>query len=90
MAAHAPVSGAQEVHHSVPQCLLRLIRDRASAHQELDREGIQLWLDYELEALRCGVNPDVSCEELTTLVKSSTVLLPREEHRVSHENDLVR
>jgi hypothetical protein len=51
MAAHAPESEQQELHHRVPQCLLRL-RERADAHPKLDGEGLQLWLDYELEALR--------------------------------------
>jgi hypothetical protein len=36
-----------EVHYGVPRCLLRL-RDRADAHAELDGEGLQLWLNYEL------------------------------------------
>ncbi len=39
MAAQTPVSVRQEVHHAVPQCLLRL-RDRAEAHHEFDGEGI--------------------------------------------------
>jgi hypothetical protein len=26
--------------------------DQADAHPELDGEGLQLWLEYELEALR--------------------------------------
>ena len=89
MAAPAPMRGAQEVHHAVPQCLLRL-RDRADAHPELDGEGLQLWLDYELEALRYGVDPDISRENLKALVDGSTVLLTREEHRSGHENDFVR
>lgn len=55
----------------MPRCLLR-IRDRADAHQEFDGEGIQLWLDYELEALRFGLDPDVSREELAVLVQGST------------------
>src|SRR5215207_336615 len=89
MAAPAHTRRAQEVHYAVPQCLLRL-RDRADAHQELDGEGIQLWLDYELEALRYGIDPDISREELATLVKGSRVMLAREEHRNGHENDFVR
>jgi hypothetical protein len=59
MAAPAPVRGVQEeVHPTVPQCLLQL-RDQADAYTELDGEGIQLWLDYELEALQrydCAAN----------------------------------
>ncbi len=83
MAARVPASG-QEVHHAVPRCLLRL-RDRADAHQEFDGEGIQLWLDYELETFRNGVDPDVSREKLAALVEGSTVVVPREEHQGSHE-----
>ncbi len=71
----------------MPRCLLRL-RDRADAHQEFDGEGIQLWLDYELEALRCGVDPDVSRENLAALVEGSTVLVPREQHRAGHSEAL--
>ena len=90
MAAPAPVRGAQEeVHHAVPQCLLWL-RDRADAYQNLDGAGIQLWLDYELEALRYGIDPDISREELETIVEGSRVMLAREEHRNAHENDFVR
>ena len=75
---------AVEVHHEVPRCLLRL-RDRADRHPEpLNGEGLQLWLDYECEALRYGVDPDVSPEELAALIEGSTVELPREEHRAIH------
>jgi hypothetical protein len=64
----------------VLRCLLRL-RERAEAHTELDGEGPALWMDYELEALRFGVEPDVSREELAALVEGSTVVLSYEEHR---------
>ena len=89
MAVPAPADERQEVHHAVPQCLLRL-RDRVDAHQELDGEGIQLWLDYELEALRYGVDPDISREELAALIEGSTVVLPCDEHRAGHESDFVQ
>ncbi len=79
----------REVHHAVPRCLLRL-KDRADDHPELDGEGIQRWLDYELEALRWGVDPDVSREELASLVEGSTVELDRYEHRERHADDFVR
>ena len=88
MAAHASMRGTQEGHHRVPQCLLRL-RDQADAHPQLDGEGLQLWLDYEHEALRFGVDPDISREELAALIEGSTVLLSHEEHRAGHENDFV-
>ena len=58
--------------------------------RQFDGEGIQLWLDYELEALRFGVDPDVSREDLAALVDGSTVLLTHEEHRAGHEKDFVR
>ena len=61
----------REVHHGVPRCLLKL-RDRADAHPELDGEGLQRWLDYEFEALRWGVDPEVSRVELAALVEGST------------------
>ena len=91
MAAHVPANGRKEIHHRVPQCLLGL-RDRADGHEDFDGQGIQLWLDYELEALRFGVDPDVFREELVALVEGSTVLLAREEHRACHgeANDFVR
>ena len=91
MAAHASASGRQELHHRVPQCLLGL-RERANAHQEFDGEGLQLWLEYELEAMRFGVDPDLPREELAALVDGSTVVLTREEHRAGHSeaNDFVR
>ena len=89
MAAHVPASGRQELHHSVPQCLLRL-RDRADAHPELDGEGLQLRVDFELEARRFGVYPDLSREELAALIEASTALVSREEHRAGHESDFVR
>ena len=79
----------EEVHHRVPRCLLRL-RGRAEARAGLDGEGIQLWLDYEHEALRWGVDPDVSQEGLTALVEGSAVRLGREEHREIHADDFVR
>ena len=76
-----------EVHHEVPRCLLGM-RDRADAHPEpLSGIGIQLWLDYECEAMRCGVDPDVGRDELATLIDGSTVELSREEHRTDHAED---
>ncbi len=84
-----PAARRQEIHHTVPQCLLGL-RDRADAHHEFDGEGLQLWLDYELEALHHGVDPDISREELAALIEGSTVVLPCEEHRNGHEKDFVR
>ena len=87
----APVSArrAHEVHRTVLQLLLPL-RDRADTHQELDGEGIHLWLDNELEALHYGVDPDISREELAVLIEGSTVMLSCEEHRTGHESEYMR
>ena len=84
----APVSPV-EVHHGVPRCLLRL-RDRADAYHEIDGAGIQLWLDYECEALRSGVDPDVSRDELAEMVEAFTVGIPEAEHRAEHVEDFRR
>jgi hypothetical protein len=80
----APRPADVEIHHQIPRCLLGL-RDRADAHPDpLSGEGLQLWLDFECEALRYGVDPDVSRNELAALIEGSTVELPREEHRAIH------
>ena len=79
----------REVHHRVPRCLLRL-RDRADAHTELDGEGLQLWLDYEFEALRWNVDPDVSRGVLAALVEGSGLELDSYEHREIHAGDFAR
>lgn len=79
----------REVHHRVPRCLLRL-RDRADAHTDLDGEGLQLWLDYEFEAVRWNVDPDVSRGELGALVERSTEELSRDEPREIHAGDFAR
>jgi hypothetical protein len=85
-----PATAPREVHHRVARCVLRL-RDRAEACAEpLSAEGLALWMDYELEALRFGVDPDVSRDELRALVESSTVELSQEEHRNGHASDFAR
>lgn len=81
---------AVETHHRVPRCVLRL-RDRAEAHPEsLSGEGIQLWLDFEVEALRFDVDPDLSRDELAALLEGSAVELPADEHRDGHAEDFRR
>ncbi len=87
--AAGEAGSAVEVHHEIPRCLLRL-RDRADAHAELDGEGIQLWLDYECEALRWAVDPDVTRDELAAMIDGSTVALARDDHREAHAGDFAR
>ena len=85
-----PASTPREVHHRVPRCVLRL-RDRADACADpLSAEGLALWMDYELEALHFGVDPDISRDELAALIESSTVEIPSEEHRDGHASDFAR
>ena len=87
--AAGEAGSAVEVHHGVPRCLLRL-RDRADAHTELDGEGIQLWLDYECEALRWGVDPDLGRDELAAMIDGSTVELSPDDHCGAHAGDFAR
>jgi hypothetical protein len=77
-----------EIHHCVPRCLLTL-RDKADACA-LDGAGFQAWLDYEHEALRWGVNPDVSRAELAALIDALLKAIPYEDHRGIHHADFAR
>ena len=81
------VTGAIEIHHRTPQYLLPM-SDRAE-EADLDGTGMEAWLEYEAECLRAGVDPDVSREELASLIEASCVALSREEHRALHETDFV-
>ena len=85
-----PASTPREVHHRVARCVLGL-RDRTDACADpLSAEGLALWMDYELEALHFGVDPDISRDELAALIESSTVEIPSEEHRDGHASDFAR
>jgi hypothetical protein len=85
-----PATAPREVHHRVPRCVLRL-RDQADACADpLSAESLALWMDYELEALHFGVDPDISRDELAALIESSTVEIPSEEHRDGHAGDFAR
>ncbi len=89
MMEHLRAEVTVEVHHEIPRCLLRL-RDHAEAHTEIDGIGIQRWLDYECEALRFGVDPDVDRDELAAMIEGSTVALLRDDHREAHAGDFAR
>ncbi len=80
MAAHNP-----EVHHATPRCLLTL-HERANGG-ELDGEGIQAWVEWELEAMRWRVPVEIDRSDLEALVNASEVVLEREKHRLVHESD---
>jgi hypothetical protein len=77
-----------ELHHCIPCCLLTL-REKAEAGA-LDGAGLQAWLDYEHEALRWGVDPDVSRQELAALVAASLEANPYDDHRSIHRADFAR
>ncbi len=74
-----------EVHHAAPRCLLTL-HERANG-TPLDGEGIQAWVEWELEAMRWRVPVEIARSELEALVAASEVMLEREKHRLLHESD---
>jgi hypothetical protein len=82
-----------ELHHRVPRCLIRL-RDEADAlagaGSDFDAAAIAAWLDYEFEALRWGVDPDLSRDELERQIDASTVAIPYEDHCGLHRADFAR
>ncbi len=78
-------SGAAEVHHAAPRCLLRL-HERANG-AELDGEGIQAWIEWEMEAMRWRVPVEISRADLEAMVAASEDLLERERHRLIHAPD---
>lgn len=81
---------AVEVHHRVPRCLLGFF-DRAVAG-ELDGSGLQAWFEWEEEAFRYRVDPDISREMLVGLIDSSAAPILASEHRAGHSQagDFVR
>lgn len=80
--------GEKEVHHRVPRCLLWL-RDRADA-TPFDGSGIELVLEYEHEARRWGMDPEIGREELAAVIEASAVRVTRDEHRSGHAEDFRR
>lgn len=83
-------ASALQVHHRVPRCLLGFF-DRGR-EGELDGAGLQAWLDWEDEASRYRVDPDVSRSGLVAIVEASAELVPNLEHRACHvqNGDFVR
>jgi hypothetical protein len=56
----------------------------------LDGEGIQAWVEWEMEAMRWRVPVEISRDALEALVKASGVVLEREQHRLLHASDWQR
>lgn len=71
-----------EIHHRLPRCLLGSF-DRAQ-DGDLDPAGLAAWFEWEEEAFRYGVDPDVSREDLLGLIAGSTVELEGRAHRSGH------
>jgi hypothetical protein len=84
MAAHDP-----ELHRAAPRCLLSL-HENANGSSSLDGEGIQAWVEWELEAVRWRVPIEISRRDLEALVWASEVALKRKAHRLMHEGDWQR
>jgi len=87
MSEHRP-----EVHHVAPRCLLSL-HERANGLPDgasLDGEGIQAWLEWEMEAMRWRVPVEISRSELERLIEASEEVLEREKHRLLHERNWKR
>ena len=72
----------EETHHVVPHCLLTL-HEKANG-TSLDGEGIQAWLEWEMEAMRWRVPVEISRTELEALVDSSEIA-QQEEYQLLHE-----
>jgi hypothetical protein len=81
-------SKPEELHHAAPRCLISL-HEKANG-TSLDGEGIQAWVEWEMEAMRWRVPVEISTDDLEGLVKASEVVLEREKHRLVHESDWQR
>ncbi len=81
MAATVP-TGRREIHHRVPRGLLK-VWDRGHG-PGLEPEDLSAWFDWEEEAFRYGVNPEIGREDLASLIEGSTVELAGDEHRAGH------
>jgi hypothetical protein len=71
-----------QIHHRIPRRLLK-VYDRGHG-PGLEPEDLAAWLDREEEALRYGVDPDISRDELAALIEGSTVEIAGDEHRAVH------
>jgi hypothetical protein len=65
-----------EFHHAAPRCLLRL-HEKANG-TSLNGEGIQAWVEWEMEAMRWRVPVEISRDDLETLIEASGVALEQE------------
>src|SRR3989337_3939369 len=78
----------EQLHHAPPRCLVSL-HEKANG-TSLDGEGIQAWVEWEMEAMRWRVPIEISREDLEALIRTSEVVLERKKHRLLHESDWQR
>jgi hypothetical protein len=71
-----------QIHHRIPRRLLKVWHGAHSSG--LGSEDLAAWIEWDEEAYRYGVDPDVSREVLAALIKGSTAELGVEEHRAAH------
>ncbi len=81
-------SVTREAHHAAPRCLISL-HEKANG-TSLDGQGIQAWLEWEMEAMRWRVPVEISRSELERLIEALEEVLEREKHRLLHERDWKR
>ena len=74
-----------ETHHAAPRCLLTL-HERVNG-LPLTGEGIQAWVEWEMEAMRWRVPVEIDRSELEALVEASETVLERQKHRLLHLGD---
>jgi hypothetical protein len=60
-----------DLHHAIPRCLISL-HEKANG-TSLDAEGIQAWVEWEMEAMRWRVPVEISRDELEGLVGTSSL-----------------
>ncbi len=77
-----------ELHHATPRSLLSL-HEKANG-VSLDGEGIQAWLEWEMEASRWRVTVEISRNDLEALVETSGMVLERDRQRLLHASDWQR
>jgi hypothetical protein len=63
----------EDLHLGAPRCLLSL-HEKANG-TSLDGEGIQAWLEWEMEAMRWRVPIEISRENLEALVEALEIVL---------------
>lgn len=80
-------SNKPELHHAASRCLLALYEKADGT--SLDGEGIQAWLEWEMEAMRWRVPIEIFRSELEALVDRSTRTSSKAMQTISKSEDRV-